>query len=345
MAEALEIQVPRDTVNDDVVTVVEWHVAAGEWVTAGRLLVSIETSKATVEVEAKGEGFLEIAAPAGAEVAIGAVVGQLLPERPAPAPALAPTGQVEAVVSSGGSANAGVRISQRAQKLIDEHGLDATVFASQGLVRERQVQAWLESNAGAAQAAQPEEAAVKTEAAEQRQARDSAYVAKGPFDDAQRSAGLRGRGLVWLGLNYLFRTWLLGGLVRWTPRGLLIPLHRLRGVKIGRDCFIDPSAVIETAHPGNITIGNDVRIAAHAVVMTHIRPSHHLMESGLMAEQRRPVVLEDHSFIGVNAVIMPGVTVGRAAVVASGAVVMGDVEPYTLVMGNPAKPTKRFGRP
>ena len=56
----------------------------------------------------------------------------------------------------------------------------------------------------------------------------------------------------------------------------------------------------------------------------------------------KPVVLEDHCFIGVNAVVMPGVTVGRAAVVASGAVVTTNVPALTMVAGNPAKIVKRF---
>jgi acetyltransferase-like isoleucine patch superfamily enzyme len=44
----------------------------------------------------------------------------------------------------------------------------------------------------------------------------------------------------------------------------------------------------------------------------------------------------------VNAVILPGVNVGRAAVVASGAVVSADVPPLTMVAGNPAKVVRRF---
>lgn len=59
----------------------------------------------------------------------------------------------------------------------------------------------------------------------------------------------------------------------------------------------------------------------------------------------QPVVIEDHCFIGVNSVIMPGVTVGKAAVVASGAVVVTSVPPYTMVAGNPAKVVKTFRKP
>ena len=59
----------------------------------------------------------------------------------------------------------------------------------------------------------------------------------------------------------------------------------------------------------------------------------------------KPVVLEDHCFIGVNSVLMPGVTIGAGAVVASGSVVLGNVPPFTVVAGNPAKPVKTLKPP
>ena len=50
-----------------------------------------------------------------------------------------------------------------------------------------------------------------------------------------------------------------------------------------------------------------------------------------------PVVIEDDSDLGVNSVILPGVTVGRGAIVGAGAVVNRDVPPYAVVAGVPAK--------
>ena len=51
----------------------------------------------------------------------------------------------------------------------------------------------------------------------------------------------------------------------------------------------------------------------------------------------KPVRVEDGADIGVNAVLLPGVTVGKGAIVGAGAVVTKDVEPYTIVAGVPAK--------
>ncbi|MEN5176813.1 Chloramphenicol acetyltransferase [compost metagenome] len=54
-------------------------------------------------------------------------------------------------------------------------------------------------------------------------------------------------------------------------------------------------------------------------------------------------VIKDGAWIGMRAMIMPGVTIGEGAVVASGAIVTKDVAPYAIVAGNPAVPIrKRF---
>jgi acetyltransferase-like isoleucine patch superfamily enzyme len=50
-----------------------------------------------------------------------------------------------------------------------------------------------------------------------------------------------------------------------------------------------------------------------------------------------PVVIEDLCYVAAHAVVLPGVRIGRGAVVAAGAVVVRDVEPYTIVEGVPAR--------
>ena len=50
-----------------------------------------------------------------------------------------------------------------------------------------------------------------------------------------------------------------------------------------------------------------------------------------------PVTIEDYAFIGPRVIILPGVKIGKGAVVAAGAVVTKDVKDYALVVGNPAK--------
>jgi acetyltransferase-like isoleucine patch superfamily enzyme len=51
----------------------------------------------------------------------------------------------------------------------------------------------------------------------------------------------------------------------------------------------------------------------------------------------KPVTICDNVWIGVKAIVYPGVTIGEGAVVAAGSVVMNDVAPNTIVAGNPAR--------
>ena len=55
----------------------------------------------------------------------------------------------------------------------------------------------------------------------------------------------------------------------------------------------------------------------------------------------KPIVIEDNVWVATGAMILPGVTIGEGAVVAAGAVVVKDVEPWTVVGGNPAKVIKK----
>ena len=56
----------------------------------------------------------------------------------------------------------------------------------------------------------------------------------------------------------------------------------------------------------------------------------------------QPIVIEDDAWIGMNCIILKGVTVGRGAVVGAGSVVTKDVPPWTLVAGNPARVIKEL---
>lgn len=338
MAEYVSVSVPTEIVNDDVVTLVMWHVTNGEKVRSDQVLFEIETSKSSVSVEAKEDGYVEHLEAAGTEVRVGAEIGRLHKS-----PISAKTQQLTVEKEEKSNTADNQQISSKAQKLIDSNGIDPAAFRGMPLVRESDVLEYLAKHDSSAHKSVPTpnheqiigEAPPST----------AAYENKSFFYDVRNAAQGRGRGILWLASNYFFRNYLLGLLVRVAPRGLILVLHRMRGVKMGKGCFIDPTAIIETAYPENITIGNDVRITARAVIMSHIKPPHYLSENKIVPITLKKVVFEDHCFIGVNAVIMPGVTVGKAAVVSSGAVVFNNVPPYTMVGGNPAQIIKRFEIP
>lgn len=102
-------------------------------------------------------------------------------------------------------------------------------------------------------------------------------------------------------------------------------LHRLRGVKIGRNAWIGYDTIIETSKPHQVEIGERVIINMRVTIIAHF---HNLAG----------VLIEDDCFIGPGAIILPNVTIGRGAVVTAGSVVSRSVPPMTMVQGNPARP-------
>ncbi len=86
-------------------------------------------------------------------------------------------------------------------------------------------------------------------------------------------------------------------------------------------------------HGYPLTIGNNVSVAGEARMYT----MEHDIDSPDFAEVGAPVVIDDYAVIGTRVTILPGVHIGRGAVVASGAVVAKDVGEYEVVGGVPAK--------
>jgi acetyltransferase-like isoleucine patch superfamily enzyme len=113
---------------------------------------------------------------------------------------------------------------------------------------------------------------------------------------------------------------------------------------LGNNVGIGHYCVIQT----DITIGNDVMLAAHVgIVGRDAHTTHHVgvtMFEGPRGD-RHGVVIEDDVWIGFGAIILSGVRIGRGSVVAAGALVTEDVPPYAVVCGIPAKLVKyRFNR-
>jgi len=89
---------------------------------------------------------------------------------------------------------------------------------------------------------------------------------------------------------------------------------------------------------GPVTIGSHVNLA-QGITITALNhnfdnPEMRIDEQGVSTT---PVILGDDIWIGANAVVLPGVTIGNHSVVAAGAIVTKDVPPHSLVAGVPAK--------
>lgn len=106
-------------------------------------------------------------------------------------------------------------------------------------------------------------------------------------------------------------------------------------IKIGRDSIIGEFAVLDGRDL--LIIGDHVDIASEVMIYN----AQHDINSNRFATvedtQKGRVVIHDYVFIGPRAIILPGVTIGRGAVVAAGAVVTKDVDTLSIVGGVPAK--------
>jgi len=110
------------------------------------------------------------------------------------------------------------------------------------------------------------------------------------------------------------------------------PFFRSREkLRIGDHSIINRRCTLDAR--GGITIGRNVSVSPEVMILT----SEHRKDDPDFGVEDRPVVLEDNAWIGSRATLRPGVTVGRGAVVAAGAVVRRDVPAFTVVGGVPAR--------
>lgn len=99
------------------------------------------------------------------------------------------------------------------------------------------------------------------------------------------------------------------------------------GMDIGTNVRISRGAILDKTYPKGIHIGDFTAITSGAAVLTH----------DFINRQHVDVHIGANCFIGYNAIILPGVTLGDHVIVTSNSVVGRDVPSHCLVMGNPAR--------
>lgn len=111
------------------------------------------------------------------------------------------------------------------------------------------------------------------------------------------------------------------------------------GITIGKNCFIGEYNVFRGQ--GGITIGDDVYTGpmVQFVAVNHVFSDPHtpIREQGITA---KGIVVEDDVWLGSGATVVDGVTIGRGSIIGAGAVVTGDMPPYSIAVGVPAKRIK-----
>jgi acetyltransferase-like isoleucine patch superfamily enzyme len=123
---------------------------------------------------------------------------------------------------------------------------------------------------------------------------------------------------------------------------MMARIYDPRYIVIGRDTIIGERATIDGRKQlpdsnGGVIIGDHVDIASEVMIWS----SQHDIDAADFHAIEEKVIIEDYVFIGPRAIILPGVKIGRGAIVAAGAVVSKDVESMSVVAGVPAKEIRK----
>lgn len=148
-----------------------------------------------------------------------------------------------------------------------------------------------------------------------------------------------------------------GACIRRRSRIDVLPFNKF---VVGKYSTIEDFSVVNNA-VGDVFIGDNTRIGLSNVLIgpieigSNVMTAQHVALSGLnhgfedisMPISRQKVttakiVVEDDAWIGANAVIVPGVTIGKHAIVGAGSVVTKSVAPFSVAVGNPAKIVKKY---
>lgn len=123
------------------------------------------------------------------------------------------------------------------------------------------------------------------------------------------------------------------------PMWLPAWLNKLRGVRIraARKVYIAPNVLIDSIYPSAVTIEDEVYLTRGVKVIAHFNPTNPIAEIIGVDSDVQPVRIGYGTFVGVNAILLPGVDLGKCCIVGAGAVVTKSAPDYSILGGNPAK--------
>lgn len=111
-------------------------------------------------------------------------------------------------------------------------------------------------------------------------------------------------------------------------------------ISIGDEVNFAKDVIVTTG--GGVKIGNRVLIGYRTQILS---TNHNIPENkGKIfgsGHEKKKVIIQDDVWIGTSAIILPGINIGKGAIVAAGSVVTKDVVDYTIVGGNPARMIKK----
>lgn len=106
--------------------------------------------------------------------------------------------------------------------------------------------------------------------------------------------------------------------------------YRFRGINVGDKTIISYGAKLDLTYPKGISIGENTRITHGVIILSHDFSRKLYMNT----------TIGSNCFIGVNSVVLPGVTIGNGSIIGAGSVVTKDIPSNSVAVGNPAKVIK-----
>ena len=138
-------------------------------------------------------------------------------------------------------------------------------------------------------------------------------------------------------LNYMAKRALLPS--------LRVAFQRARGVKIGEHVYLGFNVDIDNVHPDLVTIEDYVGIGMNTMIFAHSNATVCVeIKEHYYRSFTAPTTIKRDAAVFPGCIILAGVTIGEVSVVGAGTVVTKDVEPYTVVAGNPARVIRRLER-
>jgi acetyltransferase-like isoleucine patch superfamily enzyme len=132
--------------------------------------------------------------------------------------------------------------------------------------------------------------------------------------------------------------------------GRYVEIGPLDHIRIGNQTSIQDRCTVL----GDVTLGRYCLISRNVFIASgkhyfDLQPALLILDQDTQARQSdelsgchsRPIVIEDDCWLGINTVIMPGVTVGKGSILGANSVVVRDVQPYTVVAGAPAREIRK----
>jgi sugar O-acyltransferase (sialic acid O-acetyltransferase NeuD family) len=146
MSEILEIKIPKENVNDDVVVLYNWNAKNGEKVSGGQIIAEVETAKAVLEIEAIADGYLFYELDEGSEISVGEVLAVITKEKDFSFKLYRDNKKNLKKINNSPQEeikDIQINISKKALQLIKENNLNENIFYGKGMVTEKDVRDYL----------------------------------------------------------------------------------------------------------------------------------------------------------------------------------------------------------